>query len=138
MNWLLDTTVLSQLAKQTGNRKVIAWMKREKARCCTSSIVIAQLACWVRTKKGGSRQLLEKWLSHLVTALDGRIYNFNVSVAHTWADQKWLFEKESHPMPMEDSFITATARKYNLTIATGNEKDFHRSGLEVFNPFNII
>lgn len=135
MNWLLDTDVLSQAAKKTGDRNVIAWMHQEQSRCYTSAVVIAQLAYWIRTKKGTSRQALEKWLSRLVAALDGRIYSFNVSVAHTWADQKWLLEQEGHPMPIEDSLIAATARKHNLTIVTGNEKDFQRSGLKVFNPF---
>jgi predicted nucleic acid-binding protein len=38
-------------------------------------------------------------------------------------------------MPVEDSYIAATARRHNLTIATGNDRDFQRPGLKVFNPF---
>jgi predicted nucleic acid-binding protein len=37
-------------------------------------------------------------------------------------------------MPMPDSFIAATARRHNLTIATRNTADYDRPGLEVFNP----
>jgi predicted nucleic acid-binding protein len=29
----------------------------------------------------------------------------------------------------------ATARRHNLTIVTGNDRDFRRPGLKVFNPF---
>ncbi|MBM3840736.1 MAG: type II toxin-antitoxin system VapC family toxin [Verrucomicrobia bacterium] len=32
------------------------------------------------------------------------------------------------------SFIAATARRHNLTIATRNTKDYERPGLKVFNP----
>ncbi len=41
-------------------------------------------------------------------------------------------------MPLEDSYIAATARRHDLTIATGNDKDFRRSGLKVFNPFKEL
>ena len=135
MKWLLDTDVLSQPAKAAGDKSVIAWIEKEQSNCYTSTIVIAQLAYWVRTKNGRSRQLLEQWLSQLVDALEGKIYSFNVSIAHAWADQKWLLEQAGKPMPLEDSLIAATARKHNLIIVTGNEKDFCRPGLKVFNPF---
>ena len=38
-------------------------------------------------------------------------------------------------MPVEDSYIAAIARRYNLTIVTGNVKDFQRPGVRVFDPF---
>ena len=67
--------------------------------------------------------------------MQGRIHAFNVGVAHVWADQEHLLKKTGERMPLEDSYIAATARKYGLTIATGNDKVFHRPGLKVFNPF---
>jgi len=41
-------------------------------------------------------------------------------------------------MPVEDSYIAATARRHGLTIATGNDKDFGGRGLKVFNPFKEL
>ncbi len=41
-------------------------------------------------------------------------------------------------MPVEDSYIAATARRHDLTIVTGNAKHFRRSGLKVFNPFTEL
>ncbi|MBM3879683.1 MAG: type II toxin-antitoxin system VapC family toxin [Verrucomicrobia bacterium] len=38
-------------------------------------------------------------------------------------------------MPMPDSFIAATARRHNLTIATRNVADYSRPGLTVRSPF---
>ena len=38
-------------------------------------------------------------------------------------------------MPVEDGTIAVTARRHGLTIATGNDKDFRRPELTVFNPF---
>ena len=54
MNWLLDTDVICQPAKSHGDARVIAWIGEEQDRSHTSAVVIAQLACWVRTKDGAA------------------------------------------------------------------------------------
>ncbi len=135
MSWLLDADILSQPAKRHGDARVIAWLEQEKPRCYTSAVVLAQLAFWVRSKEGRQRQLLEVWLTQLVAGLHGRILSFNVATARVWADQKFLLEQAGQPMPVEDSYIAATARRHNLTVVTGNDKHFRRPGLKVFNPF---
>jgi predicted nucleic acid-binding protein len=38
-------------------------------------------------------------------------------------------------MPVKDSYIAAITRRHNLTIATGNVKDFQRPGIKVLDPF---
>jgi toxin FitB len=135
VSWLLDSDVLSQPAKKAGDARVITWLEKHQHECFTSSIVIAQLAFWVRTKRGRQRVALQKWLTELVEAMHGRILGFNVSVAHVWADQQHQLQTAGKPMPVEDSYIAAIARRHNLTIATGNVKDFQRPGIKVFDPF---
>lgn len=61
-----------------------------------------------------------------------------MSVAQAWAEQERLLEEAGQPMPVEDSYIAATARRYGLTIATGNDRDYRRPGLKVFNPFKEL
>ncbi len=41
-------------------------------------------------------------------------------------------------MPLADSYIAATARRHGLTVVTGNERDFRRPGVKVFNPFKEL
>lgn len=138
MSWLLDADVLSQPAKTQGDPNVIAWLHRERDRCYTSAVVIAQLAYWVRTRKGRQREVLQAWLTRLVGALQGRIHGFNVSVAHVWAEQQRQLDEAGQRMPIEDSYIAATARRHGLTIVTGNDRHFRRPGLKVFNPFREL
>jgi hypothetical protein len=134
MSWLLDTDVICQPAKRHGDARVIAWIEEEQDRCYTSAVVIAQLAYWVRTKDGRQREVLQAWLTRLVESLGGRIHGVNVS-AHVWAEQERLLEKAGHRMPVEDSYIAATDRRHGLAVVTGNDRDFRRPGLKVFNPF---
>lgn len=135
MKWLLDADVLSQPAKKNGDGRVVAWIEKEKDNCYTSAIVIAQLAVWVRGKRGQSREKLQGWLTQLISALSGRVLSFNVSAAHVWADLQDELRRAGQPMPIEDSYIAAIARRHGLTIATGNVGDFRRPGIKVFNPF---
>jgi predicted nucleic acid-binding protein len=138
VSWLLDTDVLCQPAKRRGDPRVIAWLNRERDRCYTSAVVIAQLAYWVRTKDGRQREALQAWVTRLIEAMQGRIHGFNVSVAHVWAEQEHLLERVGQRMPIEDGYIAATAKRHGLTIVTGNERDFRRPGLKVFNPFKEL
>ena len=43
--------------------------------------------------------------------------------------------RKGHSMPIEDSYIAATAQRHGLTIVTGNDKDFRHCGVKMFNPF---
>ncbi|MBI3414235.1 MAG: PIN domain-containing protein [Verrucomicrobia bacterium] len=138
MSWLLDTDVLCQPVKTNGNRAVVSWLEREQAECYTSTVVLAQVAYWIRTKEGRARTRLQAWLTQSIEAMEGRILSFNVGTAHVWADQKFLLEQAGQRMPVEDSYIAATARRHGLTIVTGNDRDFQRPGLKVFNPFKEL
>jgi hypothetical protein len=138
LSWLLDADVTCQPAKRHGDARVVAWIEKEQDRCYTSAVVLAQLAYWVRTKDGRQRLALQSWLTRLVDALQGRIHGFNVPVAHVWAEQERLLDTVGRRMPVEGSYIAATARRHGLTIATGNDRDFRRPGLKVFNPFKEL
>jgi toxin FitB len=138
MSWLLDADVLSQPAMKNGHAAVIAWIEDQQHHCYTSSVVIAQLALWVRTRKGKNREALQKWLTQLIDAMQGRILGFGVSAAHVWAEQQHQLQQAGRLMPVEDSYIAAIARRHNLTVVTGNDKDFRRPGIKVFNPFEQL
>ena len=135
MSWLLDADVLSQPAKKMGNPRVIAWLVENKKDCYTSTVAIAQLAYWVRTREGPKRMAHQVWLTRLLETFEGRVLSFNSSVAHVWAEQKQLMARKGNSMPVEDSYIAATAQRHGLTIVTGNDKDFRHCGVKVFNPF---
>src|SRR5437016_3641349 len=135
MSWLVDADVLSQPARSRGDRRVIAWLEQEETACHTSTIVIAQLAYWVRTKKGRQREALQRWLRELLDAMEGRVLGFSVAVAHVWAEQQTALEKAGLRMPLADSYVAATARRHGLTVVTGNDRDYRRPGIKVFNPF---
>jgi predicted nucleic acid-binding protein len=138
LSWLIDTDIFSQLAKRHKDPRLVDWLAQERAVCYTSAVVIAQLAYWVKSKHGVQKARLQEWLTRLVRTMEGRVYAFSVGIAYTWADLRHQLREQGKPMPIEDSYIAATALRHNLTIVTGNERDFRRPGVKIFNPFNEL
>ena len=135
MSWLVDTDVLSERTKARPNSRVLDWLRDNAHNVYTSSHVIGEVAAGIERLQGRRKMALQEWLQRLLKSMDGRILNFNDTVAMVWAQQEAEYERLGCAMPMPDSFIAATARRHNLTIVTRNVADYQRPGLRVFNPF---
>jgi len=136
MSWLVDTDVLSERAKKKPNAAVLKWLEEHASEIYTSSHVIGEFQAGISAlAEGARRRALQHWLNRLVEAMEGRVLNFNTSVATVWGRQEAEFAKKGSPMPMPDSFIAATARRHNLTIVTRNIRDYERPGIKVMNLF---
>jgi len=135
MGWLVDTDLLSERARRQPDPEVLKWLEENASEIYTSSHVIGEVQAGISLLPEGSRRrALQAWLNRLVEAMEGRVLNFNASVATVWGRQEAEFTQKGCLMPMPDSFIAATARRHNLTIATRNTADYRRPGLKVFNP----
>jgi predicted nucleic acid-binding protein len=136
MSWLIDTDVLSEQTRKRPNQKVLFWLEQNAADIYTSTHVIAEMQAGISALSDGARKrALQQWLHRLIEAMEGRILGFNTTVATVWGRQEAEFMAQGCAMPMPDSFIAATARRHNLTIATRNVSDYTRPGLKVINPF---
>ena len=135
MPWLVDTDLLSERARKQPDPRVLRWLEENAADLYTSAHVIGEIQAGISLLPDGpKRRALQSWFSRLVETMEGRILNFNASVATVWGRQEAEFSQKGCLMPMPDSFIAATARRHNLTIATRNVADYTRPGLKVFDP----
>lgn len=135
MSWLVDTDVLSERARPRPDSRLLQWLEANADAVYTSSHVIGEMHAGIaRLEEGARRRSLQAWLNRLIESMEGRILNFNASVAAVWGRQEAEFHRKGCPMPMPDSFIAATARRHNLTIVTRNTADYQRPGLRVLNP----
>ncbi len=135
MAWLIDTDVLSERARARPDPRMLAWLEAHANEVYTSSHAIGEIQAGIAfLPEGAKKRALQLWLNRLMDAMEGRILNFNTSVATVWGRQEAEFKRKGCPMPMPDSFIAATARRHNLTIVTRNVADYTRPGLKVFSP----
>ena len=135
MSWLVDSDVLSERTKPRPNARVLDWLREQSDSSYTSSHVLGEVATGTERLKGRRKAALQDWLGRLIKSFDGRILNFNDTVALVWAQQEAEYDRLGCAMPVPDSFIAAAARRHNLTIVTRNVADFRRPRLRAFNPF---
>jgi hypothetical protein len=59
--------------------------RRRKYPCQVASRFRRSKSAAKKAKRGKQRAVLQKWLTDLIQAMDGRILGFNVSTVHVWA-----------------------------------------------------
>lgn len=137
MSYLVDTNVLSELAKPRPNPQVVAWFRDHEQDLYVSTITIGELRRGIeRLPAGEKRAALQSWLSGLCQRMDGRILSFNTGTAHVWGQLMAGWEKKGVTIPSLDSQLAATAHRHSLTLVTRNLGDFQHAEVTLLNPFD--
>lgn len=138
MRYLLDTCLLSELAKARPNRKVLAWLESQDEETLYLSVLtlgeiqkgIAKLA------NGKRRDTIQRWLDQdLRPRFSERTLPIDEEVAQTWGSIQGEAERQGRPIPTIDGLLGATALVHNLTVVTRNEHDIRPTGARVLNPW---
>lgn len=136
MSYLVDTNVLSELAKPKPEPLVVAWLRDHEPDLYLSTITVGELRRGIESLPAGKRKTaLQSWFTGLCKRMEGRILSFNTSTAHIWGQKMAAWDKKGTPIPSLDSQIAATAYRHNLTVVTRNVSDFKNTGVKLFNPF---
>lgn len=136
MSYLVDTNVLSELAKPKPEPLVVAWLRAHEPDLYLSTITIGELRRGIESLPAGKRNTaLQSWFTDLCKRMEGRILSFNTSTAHIWGQKMAAWDKKGTPVASLDSQIAATANRHNLTLVTRNVSDFKNTGVKLFNPF---
>lgn len=133
---LLDTNVLSELAKPQPNPDVVNWMRRSAAALAVPTIAVAEMAFGIeKLDQGRRRDDLLAALQRLVLEFADRIFDFNVKAACAYGRILATARRAGRPMSAPDAAIAAIAVTNDCALATRNSKDFASTGLEIVNPW---
>jgi predicted nucleic acid-binding protein len=133
---LLDTNVLSELAKPQPDREVVRWARRSAGALAVPTIAVAEMAYGIeKLVSGRRREDLLAALRRLVVEFADRLFDFNLEAA--WAYGRILAgaRRIGRPMALPDAAIAAIAEAHGCALATRNVKDFATTGLEIINPW---
>ena len=138
MNYLVDTNVLCEPRQKHPEPKVVTWLKSNEASLYTSVLVTGEIRYGIELLPANSarRADLLRWHQRMLDIMGGRILSINTRVAEEWAKLQSESRGKNLVLPIVDSLLAATARRYQLAIATDNVKDFRAVGVKVFNPFD--
>ena len=136
MNYLLDTNVISELVKPIPNEAVLKWIDAiNDEKLYLSVITIGEIRKGVAGIQDAQRQeKISKWLEiELPDYFEDRILNIDIKVADMWGQIQ--SKNKRYTLPAIDGLIAATAKVYDLTLVTRNEKDFIHASIEIINPW---
>lgn len=133
--FLLDTCVVSDLAKKRPVASVVHWVNSQsETELFLSAVSIGEIEEGVAAlSPGPKRDDLFAWVRHKLPArFAGRILPMDVAVATAWGVARG---ESTATLPAVDGFIAATAQVHGLIVVTRNVADFRRFRVPVFNPW---
>ncbi len=138
MNYLVDTNVLSEPRQKRPQSKVVNWLRANESSLYTSVLVTGEIRYGIERLPANSARRAELlgWYERLLSIMAGRVLSINPRVAEEWAKLQAEARAWSFVLPVVDSLLAATARRYHLVLATDNVGDFKGAGVKVFNPFD--
>lgn len=139
MNYLLDTCLISELAKSKPNQKVVDWILSENETSFYISVLtFGELHKGVeKLPESKKKEELRIWIAdELKNRFQNRVIGIDMRVSILWGKIQCFAEKNGKPMPVIDSLIAATGIAYDLTVVTRNVTDMEQSGVKLFNPWS--
>ena len=140
MSYLIDTIVISELARAKPDAAVLDWFANAPDEALfLSALTLGEIRKGVEKLTSPDdttrRERLRLWLEHDLRDWFGpRILPIGPDVADHWGR---LIAQVGRPVPAIDSLLAATALHHDLRLVTRNTRDFDYAGLEVINPWGV-
>ena len=133
--FLLDTNVLSELARDAPDSRVVAFLS-EQEDVWLSSILIHEVEFGLRLLPlGARRSRLSEMLSAIFEGYDDRVLPLDRAGAEWSAEFRAQARRAGRPIDLGDALVAGVAKAHGLTLATRNTADFARLDLETTNPW---
>lgn len=135
---VVDTNVLSELARPRPDAAVMAWLDAlPSTEVATTAITLAELLYGVtRLPRGRRRTELGIAVAALVREdLGGRVLPFAAESSDHYAEIVSARERLGRPISVLDAQIAAVCRAHHASVATRNTRDFEHTGVEVLDPW---
>ncbi|MEI7682623.1 MAG: type II toxin-antitoxin system VapC family toxin [Betaproteobacteria bacterium] len=135
---LLDTNVVSEPLRITGDVGVIAWIDAQIIETLyLSAISLAALRFGIVALPLGKRKdtLHTSLEQRILPLFAGRILPFDASASEAYAALRASARAQGRAIAAADGYIAATAASHGLIVATRDTGPFEAAGLKVINPW---
>lgn len=127
--YLVDTNVLSELARPQPNPAVLAWLATVDS-LNVSVITVEELHFGLSWRPNPR---IEKWLESLLEVCN--ILAVTPEIARAAGQLRGQLQAQGKPRTQSDLLIAATALQHGYVLATRNTRDFQECGVSLLNPF---
>lgn len=134
MIYLVDANILSEATKPAPHPQVVEWLRTHQSDLAVDPVILGEIRFGIYVMPAGSRRRrLEKWFVQVIERI--RCVDWDATTGLRWAELLAALRAAHVAMPIKDSFIAATALRYNLTLATHNTAHFVHVGVKLVAPF---
>jgi hypothetical protein len=137
---VLDTNVISELARRMPDPGVLSWLDSlEISDVATTAVTAAELRYGIgRLPDGRRKQELTVVIRGILTEdFHGRVLPFDEHSSVQYADIVTGRERNGRPIGVADAQIAAICRDLGATLATRNTADFEETGVELIDPWKL-
>jgi len=136
---VLDTNVVSELARPRPNPAVIEWVDaHDSSELVITALTAAEVRAGVALLPEGSRKhkIGLRMESLLTETFAGYVLAFDIDSSAYYADILSARRHGGRPISTFDAQIAAVCRQYEAVLATRNFADFADTGITVVNPWD--
>jgi len=135
LKYLIDTNILSEMTKKQPDNSILKWFENTANTDMFISVIsIGELVYGVAKLPDGTKKMkLSTWLTDLLYEdFNDRIVGIGMDIMEVWGEMTAKFVRT---LPILDTIIAATALVNNMTVVTGNIRDFKDiPGLKILTP----
>jgi predicted nucleic acid-binding protein len=138
---LLDTNVISEPLKLSGDAGVLAWIDAQLVETLfLSTISLAELRFGIGALPPGKRKdtLHTSLEQRILPLFAGRILPFDEAASEAYALLRARARADGQAIAPADGYIAAIAMTHSLIVATRDTSPFEAAGLTVINPWLVL
>lgn len=139
IGWLLDTNVVSEVARRNADARVLDWADRQPDDLLYISILtLGEYDQGIYNLATGSRlrMRIEAGVAAIEHRFAGRVISVSDAIVRRWGRISGAIQYVTGKAPpVVDTLLAATAIEHDLCLVTRNVKDVEGSGALIFNPW---
>ena len=133
--YILDTNVVSELARPVPSLQVVAFLQRE-ADLWMSTILFHELAYGLdRVNDAARKSKLLAFIDAMKARFKNRVLPVDMTIAESAGRLRAFAAARGRTLAPLDSLMAATAITHDATLATRDTKDFLDLGVDIVDPW---